>query len=143
MPCVVCAHLSRQQRGWRQRMGTEAHHESVALGYSGGQKRWFDFGALPLCTDHHTERHVRFGGLRFWAHHFGPGGESVPLLLAGNLMRDWAQAECLQVGEVPDQWEAYTAERPLPELELRLLAQLVLAWGEALTGAVDPFGEPY
>lgn len=43
----------------------ELHHESVIRKFWGGEKKKFDFGAIPLSKELHTERHS-IGRQAFW-----------------------------------------------------------------------------
>lgn len=47
----------------------DCHHESVLRRFSGGQKRKFDFGALPLEHFIHIEERHGWGKNKFWQHY--------------------------------------------------------------------------
>lgn len=42
----------------------ELHHESIFSGFTGGRKKYNDYGALPLTKGEHTDRHSL--GLKWW-----------------------------------------------------------------------------
>lgn len=61
MPCIACT-IKKEQIT----KSAEAHHESVSLKFK-NYKRMFDYGAVPLCSEHHELRH-RLGSKIFWEH---------------------------------------------------------------------------
>lgn len=42
----------------------ELHHESIFRGFTGGRKKYNDYGAIPLTKGEHTDRHSF--GLKWW-----------------------------------------------------------------------------
>lgn len=63
MPCIACL-LKKQANAFAP---SHPHHESVSFKFR-NYKRMFDYGAIPLCWDHHRLRHdVGFGPFWRWA----------------------------------------------------------------------------
>ncbi len=46
-----------------------AHHESVTQKYSGGLKKHFDFGAIPMLHEIHLNERHQWGREEFWRHY--------------------------------------------------------------------------
>lgn len=47
----------------------DIHHESIVRKYSGGLKKYFDFGAIPLRHDLHLDERHAWGRVPFWEHY--------------------------------------------------------------------------
>ena len=62
-PCIACIGLGRINRN------VFAHHEDLSFKYS-FYKRATDFTAVPLCLNHHNERH-KLGREKFWSKYLG------------------------------------------------------------------------
>lgn len=48
------------------RRNPDIHHESVTRKYSGGLKKYFDFGAIPLDHELHLYGRHELGKVEFW-----------------------------------------------------------------------------
>jgi hypothetical protein len=51
------------------RRPSDIHHESIVRKYSGGMKKYFDFGAVPLDHEIHLYERHGWGKTTFWEHY--------------------------------------------------------------------------
>lgn len=62
-------YLSRKRCVVSGKRNPTLHHESVTRKYSGGLKKYFDFGAIPLDHEIHLYERHGWGKSEFWEHY--------------------------------------------------------------------------